>query len=122
LLHGVLGRTIEPHVIDNRPNQNAPAHEFPDRVTFVLVIPPKAVNPPDNKGVAIAQEVKQPSALGALGKIGADPRDAFVRNNVVYGETTSFCLAQLMGKGLVGSGDTSVKDRFHTRAPECPLS
>jgi hypothetical protein len=31
-------------------------------------------------------------------------------------------LAELMGKRLISGRNTSVKDRFHTRASECPLN
>jgi hypothetical protein len=57
-LHRISGGAIERHAVDDRLDNDSAAHELPDRVHHVGVVPPRAVNPANDERVACAQHVE----------------------------------------------------------------
>jgi hypothetical protein len=73
LLHRVLDRSVEREVIDDCSDHDASAHEVPDGVADIFIVPAETVDPPDHQGVARTELVIQAATLGPLCEPRAQP-------------------------------------------------
>src|SRR3977135_828272 len=82
-LHGVLGRAVECDAVDHGTDDDAPLHELADGLADVFVVTSKAVNPPNNEGIAAAEQVEQSAPLRPFAELRAHAGDATVRDDLV---------------------------------------
>jgi hypothetical protein len=99
---------------------HASAHELPDRVTNVRVVPAKPVDPADHERVAGPEQIEEPATFRTIREARMDAGHALVGNDRVDQEAGCFGLFALMSNRLISGADARVQDRLH-RITICPL-